>query len=82
LPNIIAGREVVPELLFPGQVDLSRVGPALRSLLDDSSAIAAQARAFGDIRALMQKGAPEAPLVDPAVRVLAVAAQPRPLIGS
>ena len=82
LPNIVAGREVLPELLFPGQVDLSRVGPALRCLLDDPEAIAAQARAFDDIRALMQKGAPEAPLVDPAERALALAAQPRPLIGS
>ncbi len=82
LPNIIAGREVVPELLFPGEVDLTRVAPALRGLLDDPDAIAAQHAAFREIRVLMQKGAPEAPLVDPAERVLAVAAQPRPLIGS
>jgi len=82
LPNIVAGREVVPELLFPGEADLSRVGPALRALLDDQAAIGAQLAAFRDIRALMQKGAPEAPLVDPAERVLAVAAQPRLLIGS
>jgi lipid-A-disaccharide synthase len=82
LPNIVAGREVVPELLFPGEVDLTRVGPALRDLLDRPAAIAAQVVAFREIRALMQKGAPEAPLVDPAERVLALAAQPRPLIGS
>lgn len=82
LPNVVAGREVVPELLFPSDVDLSRVGPVLRGLLDDPAAIAAQLGAFRDIRALMQKGAPEAPLVDPAERVLAVAAQSRLLIGS
>ena len=82
LPNIVAGCEVVPELLFPGGVELSKVGPALRELLEDRAAVAAQLAAFRDIRVLMQKGAPEAPLVDPAERVLAVAAQPRLLIGS
>lgn len=82
LPNIVAGREVVPEVLFSGEVNFSRVAPALRGLLDDPAAIAAQLAAFREIRALMQKGAPEAPLVDPAERVLAVAAQPRLLIGS
>lgn len=82
LPNIVAGREVVPELLFPSEVDTSRVGPALRRLLDNPAAMAAQVAAFGEIRALMHKGAHEAPLVDPAERVLAVAAQPRLAIGS
>ena len=37
--------------------------------------------AFAEMRAIMQKGAPEAPLVDPAERVLAVADQ-RLVIGS
>ncbi|MDP3317179.1 MAG: lipid-A-disaccharide synthase [Devosia sp.] len=82
LPNIVAGREVVPELLFPGEIDFARVAPMLRSLLDDDVAIAKQLAAFREVRALMQEGAPEAPLVDPAERVLALAAQPRPLIGS
>jgi lipid-A-disaccharide synthase len=82
LPNIVAGREVVPELLFPGEVDPARVAPALRRLVDDPEAIVAQLAAFREIRALMQKGAPEAPLVDPVQRVLAIASQPRPLIGS
>ncbi len=71
LPNIIAGREVVPELLFPAEVDPAKVGPALKALLDDVAALDAQLAAFREIRALMQKGAPEAPLVDPAERVLA-----------
>ena len=82
LPNIVAGREVVPEVLFSGEVDFSRIAPSLRGLLDDPTAIAAQLAAFREIRSLMQKGAPEAPLIDPAERVLAIAAQPRPLIGS
>jgi lipid-A-disaccharide synthase len=81
LPNIVAGREVVPELLFPGEVDVARVAPSLRGLLDDPAAIAAQLAAFREIRALMQKGAPEAPLIDSAERVLA-ASQSRLLIGS
>jgi lipid-A-disaccharide synthase len=81
LPNIIAGREIVPELLFAGEVDSSRAGPALRALLDDPVAIAAQLEAFREIRALMQEGAPEAPLVDAAERVLARAPQRLP-IGS
>ena len=82
LPNIVAGRAVVPELLFAGEVDIDQVAPALLALLDDPTAIAAQLAAFREIRALMQEGAPEAPLVDPAERVLAVAAQPRLLMGS
>jgi lipid-A-disaccharide synthase len=82
LPNILAGRPIVPELLFPGEVDLSQVGPSLHRLLDEPGAIEAQVAAFDEVRALMQKGAPEAPLVDPAERVLAVAAQSRLLIGS
>lgn len=82
LPNIVAGRAVVPELLFAGEVDIGRAAPALLALLDDPTAIAAQLAAFREIRALMQEGAPEAPLVDPAERVLAVAAQPRLLMGS
>jgi lipid-A-disaccharide synthase len=82
LPNVVAGRAVVPELLFAGEVDIGQVAPALLALLDDPTAIAAQLAAFHEIRALMQEGAPEAPLVDPAERVLAVAAQPRLLMGS
>ena len=81
LPNIVAGREIAPELLFVGEVDRARVAPALLGLLDDPAVIPTQLTAFREIRALMQKGAPEAPLVDPAERVLAAAAQ-RLLIGS
>lgn len=80
LPNIVLGREVVPELQFVDPKAERSLVP-LRALLDDSGAVAAQVTAFHELRALMQKGAPEAPLVDPAERVLAVAGQRR-LIGS
>lgn len=81
LPNLIAGREVVGEVLFTAQPDAAVAQPKLRALLDSPEAIAAQLTGFREIRALMTKGAPEAPVADPAERVLARAAQ-RPLIGS
>jgi lipid-A-disaccharide synthase len=80
LPNILLGREEIPELQFAELNDEPSLAP-LAALLDDPAAVAAQVAAFHHIRALMQKGAPEAPLVDPAERVLAHADQ-RPLIGS
>jgi len=70
LPNIIADREVVPELLFI-EPDPKRLVGEVRGLLDDRSAAEAQFEAFRDIRTLMEKGAPEAPLQDPVGRVLA-----------
>ncbi|WP_374623441.1 lipid-A-disaccharide synthase [Devosia sp.] len=81
LPNIIAGSGIVPELLFAGAAEAGRVGPSLARLLDRPDAVAAQLEAFRTIRAAMEKGAPEAPLEDPATRVLACAAQRRS-IGS
>ncbi|HEV2514875.1 MAG TPA: lipid-A-disaccharide synthase [Devosia sp.] len=80
LPNIILGREVVPELQFVDPKAERSLAP-LAALLDESEAVAAQVAAFQELRALMQQGAPEAPLVDPAERVLALANQ-RLLIGS
>ena len=80
LPNIILGREVVPELQFVDPKAERSLAP-LGAFLDDPKAVAAQVAAFHELRALMQKGAPEAPLVDPADRVLAVVGQ-RLLIGS
>ena len=80
LPSIILGRNVVPELQLrssEGPFDLS----ALRTLLDDPDAMAAQLAAFDEVRSRMQKGAPEAPLADVADRVLAHTPQ-RLLIGS
>jgi len=70
LPNIVLGRDVVPELQFVDPKAERSLTP-LVGLLDDAKAAAAQVAAFHELRALMQKGAPEAPLVDPAERVLA-----------
>ena len=80
LPNVILGREIVPELQFTDPRAERSLAP-LAALLDDPAAVATQVAAFHELRSLMQKGAPEAPLVDPAERVLAYADQ-RPLIGS
>ncbi len=80
LPSIILGRNVVPELQLRSNAaphDLS----ALKDLLDDPATAAAQLAAFDEVRVLMQKGAPEAPLADIADRMLAHAPQ-RLLIGS
>lgn len=79
LPNILLGREEIPELQFAPD-DVRSLEP-LAALLDNPEIVAAQVQAFHHIRALMQKGAPEAPLVDPAERVLAHTDQ-RPPIGS
>jgi lipid-A-disaccharide synthase len=70
LPNIVLGRDVVPELQFVDPRAERSLAP-LAALLNESEAVAAQVAAFHELRALMQKGAPEAPLVDPAERVMA-----------
>ncbi len=80
LPNIVLSRGAVPELQFVDPRAERSLSPLL-ALLNDPVQVAAQVAAFHEIRDLMQKGAPEAPLVDPAERVLAVAAQ-RLLMGS
>lgn len=80
LPNIVLDRELVPELLFTSP-DADRLTGAVAALLDDSAALAAQLSGFGELRALMQQGAPEAPLVDAAGVVLASLAAGRPLSG-
>ena len=72
LPSIIVGRTVVPELQFVEE-DAPRSLAPLRQLLDSTEQVEAQRSAFAELRRLMQEGAPEAPLVDPADRVLAVA---------
>lgn len=69
LPNAILERELVPEMLFL-EPDAGRLEAAVGALLDDPQAVAAQLAGFRDIRALMEEGAPEAPLSDPAERVL------------
>jgi lipid-A-disaccharide synthase len=69
LPNAILGRDLVPEVLFT-EPDPERIVAPLIALLDDPTAAASQLAGFSEIRALMEKGVPEAPLVDPAERVL------------
>lgn len=81
LPNIVAGRQIVGEALFAEEPVPETAVTALKSLLDSPEAIAAQLHGFNEIRALMEKGAPEAPLQDPAERVLGLLDQ-RLLIGS
>ena len=70
LPNILVGSELVPEIL-----GLKRrsgdVVATLENLLSDDAAVEAQRDGFRRIRAGMEKGAPDAPLTDPAERVLA-----------
>jgi lipid-A-disaccharide synthase len=69
LPNIILGRPLVPEVLGLG-ADVEAVVSALEQLLTDA-AVSEQIVGFAEMRSLMEKGAPEAPLTDPAERVLA-----------
>ena len=78
LPNIVLDRELVPELLFV-EPDAARLTGAVRELLDRPHAAEAQLAGFAEIRTLMTKGAPEAPLTDPAERVMAVLARSRAL---
>lgn len=72
LPNIIAGREVIPEVLFVKTADPEKAGAAVTRLLDDPAARLMQVEVFAGIRALIQKGAPEAPLYDPVERIVAL----------
>lgn len=81
LPNAILGRELVPEMLFTTP-DLERLVLPLQRLLDDPDAAALQVAGFRAIRELMQKGAPEAPLTEPAERILALAPDQRLPMGS
>ena len=70
LPNILYGDALVPEVigLKPRPED---VLAELEHLLDDAATMEFQRAGFARIRAGMEKGAPEAPLVDAAERVLA-----------
>ncbi|MGN6158778.1 MAG: lipid-A-disaccharide synthase [Devosia sp.] len=70
LPNILYGSALVPEILDlkPRAMD---VVTTLEELLANDSRIDVQRAGFARIRAGMEKGAPEAPLTDPAERVLA-----------
>ncbi|WP_417581444.1 lipid-A-disaccharide synthase [Pelagibacterium sp.] len=71
LPNIIAQKEVVPEILFAHKGHPETLADAAIALVNNSTALKAQAEAFCEIRALMEKGALEAPLESPVDRIAA-----------
>ncbi|MEP7240398.1 MAG: lipid-A-disaccharide synthase [Devosia sp.] len=70
LPNIVVGRELVPEVLLRAP-ETGRLVANLRRLLDDSGAMEAQEAGFAEIRRKMREGEPGEAPVDPAERVLA-----------
>ncbi len=70
LPNILFGGELVPEHIGP-EPQPDAVISDLELLLDDPSELERQRTGFARIRAGMERGAPEAPLVDAVDRVLA-----------
>ncbi|WP_421950470.1 lipid-A-disaccharide synthase [Pelagibacterium sp.] len=71
LPNIIAGKQAIPEILFAHKGEPAKLADAAFALIDAPLALATQAGEFRQIRALMEKGAPEAPLQDPVEIILA-----------
>jgi lipid-A-disaccharide synthase len=70
LPNIVLDRLVVPELLFP-RPEPALLADAVVDLIDDRAKAEAQRAAFAELRQLMETGLPNAPLTDPADRILA-----------
>ncbi|HEV7275402.1 MAG TPA: lipid-A-disaccharide synthase [Devosiaceae bacterium] len=69
LPNAILDRPLVPEILGTS-LSVEELAPPLAGLLDEPEAAARQLDGFRSIRQLMEAGAPEAPIEDPAARVL------------
>lgn len=69
LPNILLNRPLVPEIIGL-EPDAGAVGDALAELLAVGG-LTEQLDGFDDMRRLMEQGAPDAPPVEPAVRVLA-----------
>ena len=72
LPNIILDRPVVPELLL-ARPDPEGLLRTVTTVLDNAGVAEGQIAAFRELRALMESGAPGAPVVDAADRVLAMA---------
>jgi lipid-A-disaccharide synthase len=70
LPNILAGRELAPEVLQLTR-NPAKLVLAVADLLADPEAQARQREGFAKVRALLSQGLPTAPLVDPAERVTA-----------
>ncbi|WMT88705.1 lipid-A-disaccharide synthase [Pelagibacterium sp. 26DY04] len=70
LPNIIADRQVIPEVLFAHKGETDKLVGIARSLIGNPEALAKQVASFREIRAVMEIGAPEAPLQDPVEKIL------------
>lgn len=80
LPNIILGRDVVPELVA-ADLTPETVAQAALGLLADKKARQDQIDAFGELADLMEAGRPPHEKQDPAERVLAVWRNQREAIG-
>jgi lipid-A-disaccharide synthase len=78
LPNLVADREVVPELIGLS-IEPEKVVSELTWLLDDPAKAAAQLDGFRAIRRRMEQGDPAAPRVDPAARLLEILEAPQRL---
>jgi lipid-A-disaccharide synthase len=61
---------VIPEVLFVHNGDADKLVTVTKSLIENPQALAAQVAGFRDIRALMEKGAPEAPLQNPVDKII------------
>jgi lipid-A-disaccharide synthase len=70
LPNILAGRELAPEILQLTR-NPARLVTAMADLLADRGAQERQREGFARVRTLLGKGVAGAPLVDAAERVIA-----------
>jgi lipid-A-disaccharide synthase len=57
LPNILAGRHVVPEFVQE-DVNAERLGPALMAFLDNPARMSALAEQFAAMRATLQRDTP------------------------
>jgi len=69
LPNIILDASVAPELILPAVLP-SPVLAASEAILGDPDKQTAQREAYALLRRMMEEGLPDAPLEDPADRVL------------
>jgi lipid-A-disaccharide synthase len=69
LPNVLLGQPLVPEVLFvEPSVEPDKLSDAMRRVVDYGAAD--QLAGFRQIRATMEEGLPESPVVDPVERVL------------
>ena len=69
LPNILFGNDLAPEVLGPDPQPTALI-EALERLLGDPTEAERQRAGYARVRAGMEKGAPEAPLVDAVDRIL------------